>query len=377
MNKAKVYGLLILVGITLLSSTKAKAEIKDTSWISDNMVKIVDNTIPMEVGVIGESSEKLGYWNMSEKSNHYIVPIRVEHSGKLIITIKADNINAGRVNCGLYKDVKLQNVVESTGNITKSSPEIVEKYVLTKGTYYIALEKSEKAKGTNIKGIIGASVIRSDDRDVEVGNMYCGYITEDNKSITYKIKTEADGYISIITNKDMWAKLKDKDKKDITYRKKLSGASKYSESFALPKGTYYIEIQGEKGEFVVGSIFTDSVKLDKTVHNLNIGTEEKAIIGYDGVLEDKYWIKVDVKKPTKLQLNSSWLGGSGQLNFKIVYNGSTKMYFNEYCLSQSKANSIIRMSGEKEWPAGTYYICIQKQNDMSSGVISLKLERLN
>ncbi len=377
MSKAKVYGLLVIMCATLAHSPKAKAEIKDTSWVNDKMVKIVENTVPMETGVVGESPEKLGYWSMSEKSNHYIVPINVKYSGQLLLKIKADSMQSGKINCGLYKDIRLKERVGSTDGLTKSNLEVTGKYNLKKGTYYIALEKSEKAKGADIKGIIGASILRSDNRTIKKGSVYCGFIEENNESVNYKIKTDTDGYITIATNRSMMTKLKDKDKKDITYIRALNSDNKYSETFALPKGTYYIELKGQRGEFVVGTVFTESVKLDKKVHTIKTGNAERFTVGYDGTTEDKYWVKVELKEPTKLKLTSTLLGGSGQLNFSVLYTGNTKMYFNEYNLSKSKPSSILRLAGDKEWPAGTYYICIQKQHTLSSGVVALKLDQLN
>ena len=136
-------------------------------------------------------------------------------------------------------------------------------------------------------------------------------------------------------------------------------------------------MKGQRGEFVVGTVFTESVKLDKKVHTIKTGNAERFTVGYDGTTEDKYWVKVELKKPAKLKLTSTLLGGSGQLNFSVLYTGNTKMYFNEYHLSKGKPSSILRLAGDKEWPAGTYYICIQKQNTLSSQVVALKPEQLN
>lgn len=361
---------------TLVFSSEAKAGIKDNSWVNDNMVKIIENTVPMEANTLGESDDKLGYWSMTEKSNYYIIPIKVEHPGQLNITIKADELPSGFINCGLYRDVRLTKEVGNTGSITKNKLELLEKYTVNKGTYYLAMEKSGDSKGTAIKGVIGTILIRSDNRTIKLGRSYCGYFDTDNDSIFYKVNVKEDGYVTLKTNKTTAIRLYDKNKDIISVEKELNSANNYTTTFGLTSGTSYIKLSGHKGGFAIGTQYTKTKAVTSLARELETGKKETFILGADSNFDETCWLKLELKRPTKLKLNTTWLGGFGRLDFNIVYSGATKMYFNDYYLSDSKTSSSIKLADEKEWPAGTYYIGIKKNTLLSSGVFSVEFEKI-
>jgi len=377
-NKAKVYGLLIAgILITGFSSPKAQAGIKDNSWVDNNMIKVIENTVSLTTSEIGEATNNIGYWSMSEKSNHYVVPIEVKHPGLVTIIVKVDNLKDGSINCGLYKDIKLTTEIRETKGLSKSKTEVISKYNLKKGTYYFALEKQGAAKGTAVKGVIGAIVIRSDDRTIKTNKSYYGYFDEDNDEIYYKLTVNNDGYIIIKGTSRMILSICDTDKNVVSGTKILSSENNYSAVFALNNGTYYIKLKGDKGEFALGNQFVEVPAVTKEIKTVDVGSKQIFILGPQNKADETYWIKLELKKPTKLKLNTVWMGGYGRVNFSIKYSGDTKVYFNDYYIDNTKTSSVIKLEGDKEWNAGTYYIGVQKDTDLAYSILSIELEKIN
>ena len=132
-KKALGLSLCILTFITVCTS-KAKAEIKDTSWVTDSTVTVVENAKQLEAAEVGGKKAKLGYWGMSSESDHYIIPIKVSGKGKLIVAmaIRSDGIKGGDINFGLYRDKRLTKAGGNTGGLYGERNSLSAEYSVDK-----------------------------------------------------------------------------------------------------------------------------------------------------------------------------------------------------------------------------------------------------
>ena len=238
----------------------------------------------------------------------------------------------------------------------------------------MVLEKDTKLKGRSLAGIVQAYLVRGDDRKIKLGKEYIGTFLGDKDYVTYTVDVGVRGELKIDTDRRMEIILEN-DKVKNTYYTDNNGPGKgYSTTIAVEKGTYDLKLSGVRGDFKFKcrAESITSVINDKSMEGIDVGNSKKFVI-VDA--EDKgrvHWIRIEVKKPTSIELRSTWLGGNGKLNFRIAYSGRSDIYFNEYYINTFKRESAISVADNGKWPAGVYYIGVSKEDVKASGVFKIE-----
>lgn len=363
---------------------------------SSNKITTVE-TVPhvLTTGTTSDLEKKKTY-NISvseqEKEKVYI-PIVATNAGLISCDMqcKSNVVTAGSVTAVICTDKK-GTVVKGTEkklNLGKKNDEYVTSFYAKKGkTYYLQLEVSEKTMTENgeFRFQLELQEISSANRTLKNKQVVKAYQDGKGSVIYYKVKVTKTGYLTVNTSYDEEncgspvVVLCNSKKKAISLKVKNDALSKNKTVFAVKKGTYYLKVKDVKGGFQIRSTFTSVADKSGTskakAKALKVGGKKVKAVLLTTDKKSKYdWYKFTLKKSSYIRINfTGSTTGSSKAILEVIPPASNVKF---------KTKSVLQFSGIEEngsgqgataWPAGTWYIRVNKSVAKGSGVYSLQVK---
>lgn len=257
---------------------------------------------------------------------------------------------------------------------------LVSLNVPSQGNYYIKITLANDIKNENSIYILNAFGVSGEDRVLQNGvTSLTGAIND--KPIYYKLKAPNDGYITLDFLEDVeytWNNIKitlcDSNKKVISKTINMNTHGNKA-IFAVSKGEYYVSVSANSSyqdciyelnsRFVQikensGSKLSNSKKisLGKTIKGLQTLGNTKAD-----------WYKFEVKKKKDFSITLNKYMTVGNMKFTLYDKNKKEVKYN----SHEKDNKVTYIPSTK-LSKGTYYIKIEKTNQLDSGYYSLTVK---
>lgn len=257
---------------------------------------------------------------------------------------------------------------------------LVSLNVPSQGNYYIKITLANDIKNENSIYILNAFGVSGEDRVLQNGvTSLTGAIND--KPIYYKLMAPNDGYITLDFLEDVeytWNNIKitlcDSNKKVISKTINMNTHGNKA-IFAVSKGEYYVSVSANSSyqdciyelnsRFVQikensGSKLSNSKKisLGKTIKGLQTLGNTKAD-----------WYKFEVKKKKDFSITLNKYMTVGNMKFTLYDKNKKEVKYN----SHEKDNKVTYIPSTK-LSKGTYYIKIEKTNQLDSGYYSLMVK---
>lgn len=257
---------------------------------------------------------------------------------------------------------------------------LVSLNVPSQGTYYIKITLANDIKNENSIFILNAFGVSGENRVLQNGvTSLTGAIND--KPIYYKLKAPNDGYITLDFLEDVeytWNNIKitlcDSNKKVISKTINMNTHGNKA-IFAVSKGEYFVSVSANSSyqdciyelnsRFVQikensGSKLSNSKKisLGKTIKGLQTLGNTKAD-----------WYKFEVKKKKDFSITLNKYMTVGNMKFTLYDKNKKEVKYN----SHEKDNKVTYIPST-QLSKGTYYIKIEKTNQLDSGYYSLTVK---
>lgn len=161
--------------------------------------------------------------------------------------------------------------------------------------------------------------------------------------------------------------------------KKKKETPKSKNIFAVSKGTYYLKVTDLKGTYKIQSKFSvitdNSGKTKKKAKNLKIGGKAvKGVILTSDKKKDYDWYKFTLQESDRIRIGfQGSTSGKEKLQLEVIPPSS----------AQFSGKAVLKFSGidkngsgksGTEWPAGTYYLRVNKNTAKGNGMYQLQVK---
>lgn len=220
---------------------------------------------------------------------------------------------------------------------------------------------------------------------------YIGY--GNNKKVYIKVKAKKAGILSFTTAMQVMNmqssggftgirfELLDSGKNAIV-RGKTEADKAYKLNYGVKKGTYYIVITPTAGlykfSFSMDEYAGSKNTAKETAYKLKQGKTRYQVFAVGNEKNVQHWFKFTLKSPSDLTLKMEFSGYSGTAHASL-YNGDEMIKLGESSLIEFPANKLQSVTWQDEdggygqWPAGTYYLRIGKDDDYTNGVVKIQI----
>lgn len=208
---------------------------------------------------------------------------------------------------------------------------------------------------------------------ISVNEMVYGYATDGGDDDCYKFTTSSDGYIKVDVNKgyaedwSMYLYLYNGNKKSEMYYFSASyeGIKDSTIKIGLPKGTYYIRVNGtyrSNYNFKVNFVSTNDweKEFNETVVTANTVSVGKTFYGSTSDGGDYDWFKFTTTADGYMQISTTHDYGDYNTFSLYTYDGTEKKKVKYLQLSETSEKSALDGGYLKK---GTYYLCVSGCSD--------------
>lgn len=328
--------------------------------------------------------------NFPESTKELVMPIKISAKGCLQIVLEEITTNYSNLVVSIYSDSSCtskmgDSVYLFSGDLYKENSITLKE----SGTYYLKYELSRPSDTEALDFVIGLALYSNENKDL-TKDPILSYQDRDLSDITYKIKVDSTGYITVqfAAFDDEYGysskfQLLNKDKKAVSKEANLSAKKndkgKYNDIeqyYAVTKGTYYLKVNTNKGLYGIKYKFT-SVK-DKAGSSKSKATALKlggsAVKGICAVTDktskgDWYKFTLAKSKSIKITINSK---SDGNLKVEIMDSSGKPILYGIRTLYEKEYELELKSSGK--WNKGTYYIKVTKPDKKSSGYYTVKVK---
>lgn len=306
-----------------------------------------------------------------------VIPIKISSKGALNISYIVENATSTTDNLyiSIFEDEQCQtSILYNYINVTS---EWNNKFVQIEkeGTYYLKVENVE-SKST-LQFSMKAYFINGADRNIKSGKTTLIWQNEYGKWIYSKFTATKTGYIKVSTksntDKMVYVKILDKNKKDISDQKFLNKKNPYT-YIGVQKGkTYYIATKSSDDYYnlkykLTGVNEKSGSKKAKAV-TLEKGKTIKGIQIANGKKSGNDWYKIKIKKTQSIKFIVNGKASSdSDLRIQIIPANKKIIFHNDIIVVENNKKTV---STDKLYP-GTYYIKVYKTNKKASGWYSIK-----
>ena len=341
-----------------------------------------------------------------QEKSKTIIPIVVTNAGLLTYQIKNSTemvhgtcISGAGITVALYTDKKCEKMLNQKVRGTLSDKEAVivseRIQIKKKKTYYLQLSIDEEIKSAN--GVFSFELqlqqTSSADRKVKEKECIKAYQNGKGSTIYYKISAKKAGsiYVDLSYEEKKYGNPKvtlcNAKKKAISNVTTNDSTTENRSFFSVKKGQYYIKVSDVLGEYQLQ--YTHNVVKEKSGNTkkkakpIKLGNAEtKGMVMLQEKEQSYDWYKFNLKEPSKLRFEFS---GSTTTNSKICLEVIPPEKDKEGKPIEFREKPIICLEGVDKtvcaksdvWPAGTWYIKINKASSKGSGEYSLKISTLS
>lgn len=353
---------------------------------------------------------KTGDTDELEKKNHYtitaseeekediIVPIAVSGAGLLIYNLEIEQsvVTQGSITATITSDIEGKEPIEKA--ITKQVKKTTdEKYVFEdkkvylpdEGIYYMHISVSKElcVSEEMYNFVFDMQMISSEDRTLKNKKVIKAYQCEKDSCTYYKFNVKKDGYITVETLYDEEEcgepviTLCNKNKKKISMSCSNNILTENKTVFAVKKGNYFIKVEDIKGEYQIQAKFTkvddNSGKTKQKAKDIKLGKKlHKGTIFVDNKIKAYDWYKFTLDKEMYVYIDfGGSTSGDNQIKLEIIPPKIAEFKKNAILTFNGINGTGAGSSGDK-WPAGTYYIRVNKTKGKGSGTYYLGVNRL-
>lgn len=367
------------------------ANIVDTS----NQITTVE-TVPhvLTTGTTNDLEKKKIYnisVNEQEKEELYI-PIVATNAGLISCDMqcKSNVVTAGSITVAICKDKK-GTVIDETEkklNLGEKNDEYTTSFYANKGkTYFLRLKISKKAmtKAGNFKFQLELQETSSESCTLKNKQVVKSYQTGKGSVIYYKVVVGKTGYLTVDTSYDEEnygnpsIVLCNSKKRAISIKVENHTISDDA-VFAVKKGTYYLKVKDVKGGYQIRSTFTavtDKSGISKAkAKAIKVGGKKVKGVVLTNDKKSKYdWYKFTLKKSSFVRIN--FIGsttGNSKMMLEVIPPDSNVQFKTKAVLQFSGVDKNGSGQAATAWPAGTWYIRVNKSMTKGSGVYSLQVK---
>ena len=329
----------------------------------------------------------------SEKQK-VILPITVAEAGMVNceVTCKSTIVTAGAVSVKVYKNAEctegistdINMALEGSGKSAKTSF-----YADTPGSYYCLFSVSESAKTAedNFLFTIGLQEISSSERVLTDKVWTKSYQTGEKSDIYYKIIVKKTGVISLETvyeEENFGAPvvtLCNSKKEKISLETEHNKENSFKSVFPVKKGTYYAKASNIQGNYQLRYVFSkinDKSGSKKTkAKALSVGGKKIKGVMLVSDKKSKYdWYKFTLRKaaPVRVDFKGSTTGKT-KLQLEVIP-PSVARFSQRPILSFKGLEQNGSGQSAEFWPAGIWYIRINKSEAKGGGMYTLKVKTI-
>lgn len=322
------------------------------------------------------------------------IPIVATNAGMIFCSLqcKSNVVTAGSVTASICTDQK-GTIVKGTENkqelANKEHDEYEVSFYAKKGTrYYLRLKISKNAmtEDGNFKFQLKLQEISSASRTLKNKQIVKAYQNGKGSVIYYKVAVRKTGYLTVDTlyDEENYGSpsivLCNSKKKVISLNVENHALSDNKAIFAVKKGTYYLKVKDVKGGYQISSTFssvTDKSGSSKgKAKKLKVGGKKVKGVVLATEKKSKYdWYKFTLKKSSYVRIDfSGSTTGNSKMKLEVIPPASNVKFKKKAVLQFSGIDSNGSGQASTAWPAGTWYIRVNKSASKGSGVYALRVK---
>ncbi|MCI8408379.1 MAG: hypothetical protein HFJ09_03785 [Lachnospiraceae bacterium] len=394
----------MLSGILCLSSGVQGKAAKVYKEDSDNEVLTVQPYMITTGSAISVYNNSYEIQAAKEEKSNIVFPVVATNGGLVVYDMEllGTVVTKGSISVAIYEDAeckKLLNKKKSYKMGLKKDEIISDSFYLEKGQkcyFQIVVSDELTIEEEWYRFFIRFQEYNSENRILQNKEAVYSYQNGKGTSIYYKLNVSKTGIFTIDMNYDDFSygspkiTLCNNKKKAISANcgiyitnsakvKKKKETPKSKNIFAVSKGTYYIKVTDLKGTYKIQSKFTaitdNSGKTKKKAKNLKIGGETlKGVIFTSDKIKDYDWYKFTLEESDRIRISfTGSTSGKEKLQLEVIPPSSAK-FSGKAVLKFSGIDKNGSGKSGTQWPAGTYYLRINKTTAKGNGIYQLQVK---
>ncbi|MFW5631609.1 MAG: hypothetical protein ACOCM4_07290 [Acetivibrio ethanolgignens] len=306
-----------------------------------------------------------------------IQEINMEHAGYIYIPMSIAGTEKG-ITAQLYSDASCTEKTGYSKYLSSGTLEATLSAPITKaGTYY--LQFTYKGTSSDVAVTISPYCYNSETRKINVKEDVYSF-SGNNELLYHEISIPKTGYIKVAADSDnyvgsTYVTLYNSKKEACSNSVYLSNTSKGGVTyFAVKKGTYYIALKGTSSavshlNYSFTAVSEKSGTSKKKAVTISQGKTVKGLVQSEDSMEkyDYYKIKLTKKQALSLTITSK---SCDQLKFKVIPASSKLTIFGDTVRIYD--SDKVSFKSKDKFPAGTYYIQVEKGSKTTSGYYTIK-----
>lgn len=394
----------MLSGILCLSSGVQGKAAKVYKEDSDNEVLTVQPYMITTGSAISVYNNSYEIQAAKEEKSNIVFPVVATNGGLVVYDMEllGTVVTKGSISVAIYEDAECKkplNKKKSYKMGLKKDEIISDSFYLEKGQkcyFQIVVSDELTIEEEWYRFFIRFQEYNSENRTLQNKEAVYSYQNGKGTSIYYKLNVSKTGIFTIDMNYDDFSygspkiTLCNNKKKAISANcgiyitnsakvKKKKETPKSKNIFAVSKGTYYIKVTDLKGTYKIQSKFTaitdNSGKTKKKAKNLKIGGETlKGVIFTSDKIKDYDWYKFTLEESDRIRISfTGSTSGKEKLQLEVIPPSSAK-FSGKAVLKFSGIDKNGSGKSGTQWPAGTYYLRINKTTAKGNGIYQLQVK---
>lgn len=338
-----------------------------------------------------------------EKEN-IVVPVVVSNSGLVAYDIQllGNVVSKGSISVTVYGDKKCKEIIQKQKTYSLKAGQkksIANSLYLKKGQKcYVKIEVSKQLQVEEeaYRFQLRLQEYNSGNRTLKNKTEVFSYQNGKGTKIYYKIKVKKTGILTIDTNYDEYSygtpkiTLCNNKKQAISAgcgicitnsakvkKKKATPVGK--NIFGVSEGVYYLKLSGVQGTYKIKSTFSaveenGGQKKAKAQSLILGGKQIKGVILTSDKKTEYDWYKFTLEESDKIRIDfQGSTSGSEKLQLEVIPPSSAE-FTRKAVLGFSGIDGNGSGKSVDEWPAGTYYLKINKTTAKGTGIYYLKVK---
>lgn len=375
------------------------SEVQGATITENETLQVTEETVPY-VFTTGDAKDLEGMNSYTitvkkEEQKEVYVPVTASGSGLMVYSLGCKNeiVSQGAVSVAVYDEQReLVSGTEKSFHFGGVENTVYAKsFYAQKGkTYYLKLSVSEdlSIKEDDYEFQLDLQQISSENRTLKDKKVVKAYQPEEGSSLYYKIDIKKSGYITVDTLYDLEdcgnpsVVLCDSKKKTISAKASNNLLSENQSVFAVKKGIYYLKVKDITGSYQISYHFTavtdKSGSKKSKAKKLTLGGAKLKGIVLVTEKKTKYdWYKFTLSKSSAVRITfTGSTTGSSKIKLEVIPPASNIKFDKKPILSFQGIDSSGSGKSGAKWPAGTWYIRVNKSADNGSGVYSLGVKKV-
>lgn len=371
---------------------------------SDEMVEAAEPYLITTGSAISDYSNGYQIQADEEEKGNIIVPVVATSSGLVAYNIQllGNVVSKGSISITAYEDEDCEEILQKKKAYSMdigTNEAVAGSVYLKKGqSCYLKITVSKKLQVDEERYRFQLQLQEYNSANRKLKNKTAVYSYQKGKgtSIYYKITVKKTGILTIDTNYDEFSygtpkiTLCNNKKKAISANcdihimnsakvKKKKETPIGKNIFGVSKGTYYVKISGAKGTYKIKSTFSavteNSGNTKEKAKSLTLGGKQvKGVILTCDKKTDYDWYKFTLEESDKIRIGFQGSTSGGEKLQLEVIPPSTAEFTQKAILGFSGIEGNGSGKSGDEWPAGTYYLKINKNTAKGTGIYCLKVK---